>query len=135
MVKAKELMTTDVVSVTKERPITEAIRLMVENDVTGLPVVAEDMTLLGILTEKDVLRLLQADEFEKEATVEDFMTTPAIYFAEDESLSNISHCLITYDFRRVPITSGTRLVGIISRRDILKYMLQARIPEFPLCKA
>lgn len=135
MIKAKELMTTDVVSVTKETPITEAVRLMVENDVTGLPVVAQDMTLLGILTEKDVLRLLQADEFEKESTVEDFMTTPAIYFAEDESLSNISHCLMTYDFRRVPITSGTKLVGIISRCDILMYMLQAKILESPLCKA
>ncbi len=135
MIKARELMTTDVVSVTKGTPITEAVRLMVENDVTGLPVVAEDMTLLGILTEKDVLRLLQADEFEKESTVEDFMTTPAIYFAEDESLSNISHCLMTYDFRRVPITSGTRLVGIISRCDIVMYMLQAKILESPLYKA
>jgi len=134
MIKAKELMTTDVVSVTKGTPITEAVRLMVENDVTGLPVVGEDMTLLGILTEKDVLRLLQADEFEKEATVEEFMTTPAIYFAEDESLSNISDCLMTYDFRRVPITSGTRLVGIISRCDILMYMLQARILELPTSK-
>jgi len=134
MVKAKEIMTTDVLSVTKETPITEAIRLMVENDVTGLPVVAEDMTLLGILTEKDVLRLLEADELENRATVEDFMTTPAIYFAEDESLSNISHCLMTYDFRRVPITSGTRLVGIISRRDILMHILQTRILELPASK-
>jgi len=135
MVKAKEIMTTDVLSVTKETPITEAVRLLVENDVTGLPVVGKDMTLLGILTEKDVLRLLQADEFEKEATVEDFMTTPAIYFAEDESLSNIADCLMTYDFRRVPITSGTKLVGIISRCDILMYMLQAKTLELPLCKA
>jgi CBS domain-containing protein len=135
MIKAKEIMTTDVVSVTKETPITEAVRLLVENDVTGLPVVGEDMTLVGILTEKDVLRLLQADELEKEATVEDFMTTPAIYFSEDESLSNISDCLMTYDFRRVPITSGTKLVGIISRCDILMYMLQAKILKSPLCKA
>lgn len=135
MVKAKEVMTTKVITVTEKTPITEAIRLMAENDVTGLPVVREDMTLVGILTEKDVLRLLQADEFEREATVEDFMTTPAIYFAEDESLSNISNCLMTYDFRRVPITSGTKLVGIISRCDILKYMLEARILELPAFKA
>jgi CBS domain-containing protein len=126
MVKAKQLMTTDVVTVTKETPITEVVQLMVDHNITGIPVVEEDMTLVGMVTEKDILRLLYAGEGAKRKPVEEFMTRPAIHFDEEESLRDISDCLMSYDFRRVPITSGAKVVGVISRHDILKYMAEAR---------
>jgi CBS-domain-containing membrane protein len=52
MLKAKDIMTKDVVSVRRETPIIEAIRLLMGNEITGLPVVEDDMTLVGMLTEK-----------------------------------------------------------------------------------
>ena len=58
MFKAKEIMKTEVVTVKRKTGTYEAIRILVENNITGLPVVNDDMTLAGIISEKDVLRLL-----------------------------------------------------------------------------
>ena len=51
MLKARDIMNTNVVSVKKDTPIFEAVKLLVENNISGLPVVEDDMTLVGILSE------------------------------------------------------------------------------------
>ena len=58
MFELKEMMKTDIISVKRKTLIYDAIELMVNNNITGLPVVNSDMTLVGIISEKDVLRLL-----------------------------------------------------------------------------
>ena len=126
MLEAKDIMTKEVIRVKKDTPIYEAVELLAKNEVTGIPVVKDDMTLVGILTEKDVLRLFYADEDEKNKTVNYFMTQPAVHFDEDESLPDVCNCLMDNPFRRVPVTSSGKLVGIISRPDFIKYILQLR---------
>lgn len=125
MFKAKTVMTTDIVSVKRDTPIYEAMRILVEKNITGLPVVNDDMTLAGVISEKDVLKLLY-DIKDKPGKVEDFMTQEIHSFDEGDSLVDITECLINNNFRRVPITSDGKLVGIISRKDIIKYILQLR---------
>jgi CBS domain-containing protein len=124
MLKAKDIMTRNVVCVKKNIPVIEAIRLMSKNNVTGLPVVEDDMTLAGILSEQDVLRLLHTYEDEKDRTVSDFMTQPAINFEEKEPLLDVCYCLRDNSIRRVPVTSNGKVVGVISRSDILKCILK-----------
>lgn len=126
MLKAKDIMTENVVSVKKDTPIYEALKLLAKYNITGIPVVREDMILVGVLSEKDVLRLFYAREDEEEQTVNDFMTQPAVHFDEKESLLDICDCLTNNYFRRVPVTSEGKLVGIISRKDIINYILQLR---------
>jgi len=126
MLKAKDIMTENVVSVKKDTPIYKALELLVKYNITGIPVVREDMILVGVLSEKDVLRLFYAHEGEEEQTVNDFMTQPAVHFDEKESLLDICDCLTNNYFRRVPVTSEGKLVGIISRTDIINYILQLR---------
>jgi len=126
MLKAKDIMTESVVSVKKDTPIYEALKLLVEYNITGIPVVRDDMILVGVLSEKDVLRLFYAHENEEEGTVNDFMTQPAVHFDKDESLLDICDCLTNNYFRRVPVTSEGKLVGIISRKDVINYILQLR---------
>jgi len=126
MLKAKDIMTENVVSVKKDTPIYEALELLAKYNITGIPVVREDMILVGVLSEKDVLRLFYAHEDEEEGTVNDFMTQPAVHFDEKESLLDICDCLTNNYFRRVPVTSEGKLVGIISRTDIINYILQLR---------
>ncbi len=126
MLKAKDIMTENVVSVKKDTPIYEALELLAKYNITGIPVVREDMILVGVLSEKDVLRLFYAHEGEEEKTVNDFMTQPAVHFDEEESLLDICDCLMNNYFRRVPVTSGGKLVGIISRKDVINYILQLR---------
>jgi CBS domain-containing protein len=86
MLRAKDIMTTQVITVTKDTPILEALELLVYNNITGIPVVEYDMTLVGIVTEKDILRLFFAHEGQMNLTVNSFMTQPAVHFDEDEAL-------------------------------------------------
>jgi CBS domain-containing protein len=125
MFKAKTIMTTDIAFVKRQDPIYEAIRMLVEKNITGLPVVNDDMSLAGVISEKDVLKLLY-DIKDKPGNVEDFMTEDICSFDEEDSLIDIAECFINNNFRRVPITSEGKLVGILSRKDIIKYILQLR---------
>ena len=125
MFKAKTVMTTDLITVKKQTPIYEAIRTLVENNITGLPVVNDDMSLAGIITEKDTLKLLYNIE-DKPGKVENFMTKGIVSFNEEDSLIDITECLIKSHFRRVPIVAKGKVVGVISRKDIIAYILKLR---------
>ena len=125
MFKAKDIMTAEVISVKRDADIYEAIRTLVEHNITGLPVVNDDETLAGVITEKDVLKLLYNIE-DKPGKVEDFMTKTAVCFNEDESLIEITECFLKNNFRWVPILSGNKLVGVVSRKDIISYILKLR---------
>ena len=125
MLKARDIMTKRVISVKANTPIYEALKLIASYGISGLPVVEDDMTLVGIVSEKDVLSLFYDDD-DNEITVSDFMTQPPLYFDEDESLLDICDFLKKNVFRRVPITSKGKLVGIISIRDVIEYILQLR---------
>lgn len=123
MLEAKDIMTKDVICIHKDTPIFQAIDLMVMNNITGIPVIEDDMSLVGILSEQDVLRLFHTYEDEKDRTVNDFMTQPAIHFEESEYVLDICYCLRDNAIRRVPVTSNGKVVGVISRSDILKCIL------------
>ena len=97
---------------------------MVDNSITGVPVIEEDMTLVGIFSEQDVLRLFHTHEQERNRTAGEFMTQPAVYFEENERLMDVCYRLRDYPIRRVPVTSDGKVTGIISRADILKRILQ-----------
>jgi CBS domain-containing protein len=126
MLKAKDLMTKRVISVKANTPIYEALKLIATYGISGLPVVEDDMTLVGIVSEKDVLSLFYSYDDDNEITVDDFMTQPPLYFDEEESLLDICDFLRKNVFRRVPITSKGKLVGIISIRDVIEYILKLR---------
>lgn len=122
----KDFMTRDVIAVKRGTPIYEALELMAKRDISGLPVVEDDNTLIGVLSEKDVICLLDTSEDEDEKTVEEFMTQPALYFDENEDLLDICDFLKKNVFRRVPITSKGRLTGIVSIRDVIEFILRLR---------
>ncbi len=124
MLKAKDIMTREVITVTEHTPIFQALELLAKNNITDIPVVEDDMTLVGVVTEKDVLRLFDADEDQKNETVNSFMTQPVVHFDENEALPGVCDCLMNYFLRRVPVTSNGKVVGIISRADMIKYIIR-----------
>ncbi len=124
MREAKDVMTRQVICIRKDTPVFEAIKLMVQNNITGIPVVEDDMTLVGMLSEQDVLRLFHSYEDEKDGTVSDFMTQPVVHFEEHEPLLDVCYCLRDNSIRRVPVTSNGKVAGVISRSDILKCILE-----------
>ena len=117
-------MTEEVVSVRLDTPVEEALELLLEHEISGVPVVGEDMTLLGIVTEKDLLGLLFGPQGIKGKTVEEYMTQPAVHFDENENLEEICQCLVDVTFRRVPVTRDGKVVGIVSRPDVIRTILQ-----------
>ena len=126
MLRARDIMNTNVISVKKDAPIFEAVKLLVENNISGLPVIEDDMTLTGLLSEKDVVDLFYEGEKAENKTVSDYMTYPAVYFEDNNALLNVCNFLGKNIFRRVPVTSNGKLVGIISIQDILNTVLQLR---------
>jgi len=121
---AKDIMTTDLITVKTDTPIYEAMEFVAKHDISGLVVVEDDMTLVGILSEKDMINLVRTPQDYEGKTVNDFMTQPALYFEENESLLDVCDFLKKNVFRRVPITAKGKLVGIISIRDVIEYILQ-----------
>jgi CBS domain-containing protein len=127
MLKVEDVMTRNVITVKQETPIYEAMAVMRKNDITGMPVIDDDMNLVGVITEKDVLRLFCSDEEDNNTTVNSFMTRPAVSYRGDESLQSVCDFMIVNYFRRVPVVSKKgKLVGIISRPDIIDYIIEQR---------
>ena len=123
--KAKDIMTTNVVCVKRQTPTCKAAELLIANDITGMPVVEDDMTLIGIVSEKDLLRAFYVGEDQDNSTVESFMTQPAACYHDDDSLDRIIDFMLINYFRRVPVVSKDgKVLGIISRPDVLAYVLQ-----------
>ncbi len=123
MHEIRTIMSTDVVSVKRDTPVREVVELLVAHDVTGLPVVDDDGTLVGIVTEKDIMGLL-ADGRDVSGRAEDYMTRDVVCFDEEDDLIAVCECLVAHHFRRVPILRWGKLAGIISRRDLIKYILE-----------
>lgn len=120
-------MNTSVVTIGPDEDLYEAMRMMALNNVTGLPVVDDNGSLVGIITEKDILVLLcnNLDDVGLDrqiGKVGEFMTRRVVSFHPEDSLSDVAECLSTNSFRRVPILDKGRLVGIISRRDVIRYI-------------
>ena len=123
MFKAKDIMSRELLTVTKGTPIFDAIKILVDHGVTGLPVVDSVGYLQGIVTEKDLLQFLYNPTF-SHSVVSEVMTHPVVSFKEDDNLLYVCECLIKNNFRRVPILSSEgKLSGIISRRDSIKFIL------------
>jgi len=124
MIRAKNIMSKKLLTVTEGTNIRHVMKLLSENRVTGLPVVSEDMSLLGIVTEKDILEVLLYGKDIKSKTARDLMATDIVFFEEDEDLMTIFRTLVEGNFRRVPILSDGKLTGIISRTDIINFLTE-----------
>ena len=126
MAKAKDIMSECVVSVTKDTPMYEVAKLLSLNDISGIPVVDDELALQGVITEKDVLDLYHVMKYTEDRTVNSSMSHDVTSFDVDDDLDDVCMCLRDNVFRRVPITKDGKLAGIISRRDLILHVLAAR---------
>jgi CBS domain-containing protein len=128
MLTAEQVMNREVITVKKDTSILNAMELMLEKKISGMPVVEEDGTLVGILSETDVVSLIYNIAYKSEnlgkKKVRNFMTERAISFDKDDNLFDICDFLSKNLVRRVPITSAGKVVGIISVPDIIGYTLK-----------
>ncbi len=122
-----DIMISDVVTVEKGTSVIDAVEKLVKSNVTGLPVVNNDSKVIGIISEKDVLALaIQIQEEEcppqEDMLVEDFMTKDVVTIEATESLTALCSCLMKNKFRRLPVLLNGKLVGIVTRKDVISYI-------------
>ncbi|HUU54920.1 MAG TPA: CBS domain-containing protein [Armatimonadota bacterium] len=114
---ARDVMSTDVVTASPSMTVQELARLLAENRISGVPVVDYKGDLLGIVSEADILSRKRGEE-----TVRAIMTTDVVAIGEKESVQEIACLLSMKRINRVPVVRQGRVVGIVSRTDIVKAM-------------
>ena len=125
MATAKDVMETDLITLSENTPIYRAMRILVDNGISGAPVVGENTRLLGIVSEKDMLQVLYSPHL-GDGLVMDIMSTNLVCFEEDDDLVDIVEVMIEGRFRRVPIVRGEKIIGLITRTDIMRHILETR---------
>ncbi len=121
--KAEDIMTRRVVTFTPETDVYEAMNVLSSRGFSGASVVDEQGILVGVLSEKDCLRVVTSEVFEglPEGRVGDFMSRDLVTVSPSTSLFDIVGLFLNRHFRRLPVIGKDgRLVGQISRRDVLR---------------
>jgi CBS domain-containing protein len=119
--RIRDHMATELVTVTPDTEIMRAVHLLVQHDISGMPVVEANARLVGILTERNCIDVaLQAGYFDESGgCVADFMSSPVETVDPDDSLMDVADRFRQSSFRRFPVVENGRLIGLISRRDVL----------------
>jgi CBS domain-containing protein len=125
--KAKDIMQQPVIAATPQASLRDIATQLVANEFSGMPVAAPDGRVVGVITEADIVRALVQGKRIENLTAVDVMTGPPITVDVNTPLEDVMKSLEDYRIVRVPVTSEDALVGIISRRDVIRAILE---PEF-----
>jgi CBS domain-containing protein len=127
MITAREIMRENVVTINLESSLEEAIELMLSQEISGLPVTDNEGHLVGIVTEFALLAIVY-DEKIRQETISEHMTANVLTIEAGDPISKIADMCIVHRVRSVPVMENGRIVGMISRRDVLKALYEAKAP-------
>jgi len=125
MFKAKDVMTTHVVAVNVDDTIDHAISLMVKHRISGLPVLDKHGLPVGVVSEFDLLELICEGQSEQNA-VRDYMSADLHTVAEEDSWVHVVDVFRSTHVRRLPVLRDGKLVGIVTRHDLVHAIRDAR---------
>jgi CBS domain-containing protein len=131
--RARDIMTSPVITVRPGTTVQDAAALLASRGFTALPVVDDDERLIGIVTEADLVRdrfprdprsLIhggpQAEVAAAAETVDEVMTSPVTAMGSGTDVAVLTSALLDAGQRAMPIVDGSRLVGIVTRRDLVR---------------
>ncbi len=146
---AKEMMTTQVITLSPQTDIAQAAKILLDNRINGAPVVDEQGRVIGILCQSDLvtqqksvpvptiftlldgfISLASTKQYEKEIrkisalTVADAMTSNPVSVKPDTSIEKIAALMVDKNFHTLPVVDQGKLVGIIGKEDILRYLIK-----------
>ena len=122
MYQVKDAMNRNVISICPEATVEEAIHLLLDHSISGAPVIDDEGELCGIVTQFQLLEVMY-DPNVKNTRIRDCMTRGVFTIDEDALLGKAANLLVIHRIRRIPVVKGRRVVGIISRRDLLQYFV------------
>ena len=122
----KEFMAKQLITFQSDTPIETAMESFLENKISGAPVLDDQGRLVGELSEKDCMRTLFESSYYNNlgGFVKEYMSTDLKTINIHDTLSNVADEFIKSRFRRFPVMEGDKLVGQISRRDILRAIVK-----------
>lgn len=148
--KARDLMTADVITVSPDASVAEVARLLTSNRISAVPVIDKDRRVLGIVTEGDLMRRVEgqtekrvgwlaslftdpermAKDYAKShgRKAGDVMTPHVVSVQEDDDAGDIADLIDRHSIKRVTVVRDGKLVGIVSRADLLRALTQATPP-------
>jgi CBS-domain-containing membrane protein len=112
--KVHEIMTPSVISVSEDAPVREVAQLLNRHRISGLPVCDSNGLMVGLITEYDLIAKPDA------RTAGDAMSRDVIAVMEDTGVDEVRFLLVNRKIKRVPVLRGQRLVGIVSRADLVR---------------
>lgn len=120
---AREVMTSGLLTTRPHASVLEAMSIIVAHGITGLPVVDDNLDLVGTISEEDLLALLH-DPDVRPRQIGDLMIYDLTAAPVTTSVLDVCECLANSGFRRVPVVERGKLVGIISRSDLIMFILK-----------
>lgn len=151
--KARDIMTTNVVTVKPDTKVRDVAALMLEKHISGVPVIGDDGKLVGMISEGDLLRrpelgtekhrrrwlafFARADEQAREFTkshglrARDVMTKQVLQVTEDAPLGDVVGLMEKHRVKRLPVLSKGKLVGIVSRVDLIRALAARQSEPIP----
>jgi CBS domain-containing protein len=134
--RVRDIMSHPVFTVRPTDPIEGAAALLADRRITAAPVVDDDGRLVGIVSEGDLLRDRVPENptahlrpvtvhHDRPQVVAQVMTLKVVTAWLDEDVSDVAHTMLGHDVRSVPVLDGGRLVGIVSRRDLLRTVVRS----------
>ncbi|MEM0117338.1 MAG: CBS domain-containing protein [Conexivisphaerales archaeon] len=126
MVLVRDLMRKKVFTLSKDKSVKDAAKLMQKNDVSSVLVESGDV-IVGIVTERDIVRKIVAEGFDpSKVLLQDIMTSPLIVVSPDATIEDASRLMVTFGVRRLPVMQDRVLVGIISASDIAAHLAREK---------
>jgi len=148
MITVRDIMSTDLITVTPDMDIARAAKVLLDNRINGAPVVDKNGRLIGILCQSDlisqqkklplptlftfldgVIQLPSMKQFEKQVskiaalTVAEAMTPRPVTVAPDTNIETVAALMVDKNFHTLPVVQGSDLVGIIGKEDLLRTLL------------
>ena len=113
-----------IITIGPDVKVSSAVKTMVDNKISCLPVVGSSGTVMGVISERDIVREVKNDPGGLESrTVGDAMTRDIIIGLEGDDLDYIMNIMARNNIRHVPIMAGQELTGILSMRDVVKGLM------------
>jgi len=148
MLKVKDIMTKDIITVTPDAEVVKAAKILLEKRINGLPVVDDSGKLVGILCQSDLIAqqksipipslftlldgfmpLASMKRLDKEVekiaaiTVEQAMTPKPVTVDPDADIEDVARLMVDKNYHTLPVLDGGKLVGIVGKEDVLKTLL------------
>lgn len=144
--KVRDVVIKKVITIESGQTLEQVARVLVTNNISGAPVVDKSGKLIGMISEKDLFRALYPDvrdilrdiklwlskekikfrvAAKRKVAVDDLMAKKVIAVSENDPVLKVGSLMLTAKIHRLPVVRGSKLVGIVSRRDIFRKLLKA----------